>query len=266
MKGFRVQSMWQAGQKSWQSWLGAITFYTCIPIPMSWGLDFERIARWAPVVGLFIGVLLAMLDALLQHWGMPHLTRSGIIVVSWVALTGGLHLDGVMDTADGLGVQDPQRRLEVMADSVTGAFGAMAAIALLLLKMAALTDIETDRWFALISVAGWGRWGQVVAISMYPYLKATGKGAFHQQGIRVPIDSLWGAFLLLGVCGLPLLMNMNRDSLELAVISAGGGCAIALLTGFWFYRQLGGHTGDTYGAVVEWTEALLLCLLTMFLS
>ncbi|WP_446349095.1 adenosylcobinamide-GDP ribazoletransferase [Coleofasciculus chthonoplastes] len=265
MKGFRVQSMWQAGQKSWQSWLGAITFYTCIPIPMSWGLDFERIARWAPVVGLFIGVLLAMLDALLQHWGMPHLTRSGIIVVSWVALTGGLHLDGVMDTADGLGVQDPKRRLEVMADSVTGAFGAMAAIALLLLKMAALTDIETDRWFALISVAGWGRWGQVVAISMYPYLKATGKGAFHQQGIRVPIDSLWGAFLLLGVCGLPLLMNMNRDSLELAVISAGGGCAIALLTGFWFYRQLGGHTGDTYGAVVEWTEALLLCLLTIFL-
>ncbi|MEQ9625964.1 MAG: adenosylcobinamide-GDP ribazoletransferase [Coleofasciculus chthonoplastes F1-TOW-03] len=257
--------MWQAGQKSWQSWLGAITFYTCIPIPMSWGLDFERIARWAPVVGLFIGVLLAMLDALLQHWGMPHLTRSGIIVVSWVALTGGLHLDGVMDTADGLGVQDPKRRLEVMADSVTGAFGAMAAIALLLLKMAALTDIETDRWFALISVAGWGRWGQVVAISMYPYLKATGKGAFHQQGIRVPIDSLWGAFLLLGVCGLPLLMNMNRDSLELAVISAGGGCAIALLTGFWFYRQLGGHTGDTYGAVVEWTEALLLCLLTIFL-
>ncbi|MEQ9371184.1 MAG: adenosylcobinamide-GDP ribazoletransferase [Coleofasciculus chthonoplastes F3-SA18-01] len=255
--------MWQAGQKSWQSWLGAITFYTCIPIPMSWGLDFERIARWAPVVGLFIGVLLAMLDALLQHWGMPHLTRSGIIVVSWVALTGGLHLDGVMDTADGLGVQDPKRRLEVMADSVTGAFGAMAAIALLLLKMAALTDIETDRWFALISVAGWGRWGQVVAISMYPYLKATGKGAFHQQGIRVPIDSLWGAFLLLGVCGLPLLMNMNRDSLELAVISAGGGCAIALLTGFWFYRQLGGHTGDTYGAVVEWTEALLLCLLTI---
>jgi len=261
MKGFKVQSMWQAVQKSWQSWLGAITFYTCIPIPMSWGLDFERIARWAPVVGLFIGVLLAMLDALLQHWGMPHLTRSGIIVVSWVALTGGLHLDGVMDTADGLGVQDPQRRLEVMADSVTGAFGAMAAIALILLKMAALTDIETHRWLALITVAGWGRWGQVVAISIYPYLKPTGKGAFHQQGIRVPIDSLWGAFLLLGVCGLPLIVN--RGSLALAIISAGGGCAIALLTGFWFYRQLGGHTGDTYGAVVEWTEALLLCLLTI---
>lgn len=261
MKWLKVQSMWQAGQKSWQSWLGAITFYTCIPIPISWGLDFERIARWAPGVGLFIGVILAALDAVLQHWGIPNLTRSGIIVVSWVALTGGLHLDGVMDTADGLGVQDPQRRLEVMADSVTGAFGAMAAIALLLLKMAALTDIETYRWFALITVAGWGRWGQVVAISIYPYLKPTGKGAFHQQGIRVPIDSLWGAFLLLGVCGLPLLVN--RGSLALAIISAGGGCAIALLTGFWFYRQLGGHTGDTYGAVVEWTEALLLCLLTI---
>jgi len=263
MKWLGIQQAWQAGQKLWQSCLGAITFYTCIPIPMSWGLDFERIARWAPVVGLFIGVILAVLDAVLQQLGVPNLTRSGIIVVSWVALTGGLHLDGVMDTADGLGVQDPKRRLEVMADSVTGAFGAMAAIALLLLKMAALTDIETHRWLALITVAGWGRWGQVVAISMYPYLKPTGKGAFHQQGIQVPQDSLWGAFLLLGVCGLPLIVN--RGSLELAIISAGGGCAIALLTGFWFYRQLGGHTGDTYGAVVEWTEALLLCLLTIFL-
>jgi len=222
-------------------------------------LEFRGIARWAPLMGLLIGGILGIVDAFLQQLGVPILTRSAAIVVSWIALTGGLHLDGVMDTADGLAVQDRNRRLEVMADSATGAFGAMAAIALLLLKTAALTDIGAYRWLALMASAGWGRWGQVVAIAFYPYLKPTGKGAFHKEAIRTPQDILLGLLLLLGLCGLPLLLDRGMwVSLEMAL----GGCVIALLTGAWFHRQLGGHTGDTYGAVVEWTEALFLCLLT----
>jgi adenosylcobinamide-GDP ribazoletransferase len=167
-----------------------------------------------------------------------------------------------MDTADGLAVQDRQRRLEVMADSATGAFGAMAATAILLLKTAALTDVETYRGVVLMASAGWGRWGQVVAIAFYPYLKPTGKGAFHKEAIRTPQDILSvGFFLLLGLCGLPWLYGSAWwRSLGMVV----GGSAIALLTGAYFNRQLGGHTGDTYGAVVEWTEALFLCLLTSF--
>lgn len=261
MKWFDRQQSWQFWQEYWRSWLGAITFYTCIPLPQGLILNFERVARWSPVIGIFIGLILAVLDTLLKECGMPSLTRSVLIVVSWVALTGGLHLDGVMDTADGLGVQEKNRRLEVMADSLTGAFGAMAAIALLLLKVAALSDINTYRWLTFVSVAGWGRWGQVVAISLYPYLKPTGKGAFHQQGIRIPMDMLWGGSLMLGVSGLSLVLS--EGSIKLALILSIGGCAIALWTGFWFYRQFGGHTGDTYGAVVEWTEALLLCLVTI---
>jgi adenosylcobinamide-GDP ribazoletransferase len=165
-----------------------------------------------------------------------------------------------MDTADGLAVQDRQRRLEVMADSATGAFGAMAAVALLLLKTTAMTDIEAYRSIALMASAGWGRWGQVVAIALYPYLKATGKGAFHKEAIHPARDILWGLLLLLSLCALLLLPDRGlwRVSLEMAV----GGSAIALLTGAWFHSQLGGHTGDTYGAVVEWTEALFLCLFT----
>ncbi|MBE9124582.1 MULTISPECIES: adenosylcobinamide-GDP ribazoletransferase [unclassified Coleofasciculus] len=259
MKGFRLRQLRQWGRQCWYSWLGAITFYTCIPIPAGWQLEFRGIARWSPLVGLAIGGILGIADAGLQQLGVPVLTRSAIIIVSWIALTGGLHLDGVMDTADGLGVQDSKRRLEVMADSVTGAFGAMTAAALLLLKLAALTDIANYRWLMLMSAAGWGRWGQVVAISLYPYLKPTGKGAFHKDAIRIPQDILWGGLPMLALCGLPLVLEGGSWQVSLAM--AVGGCAIALLTGAWFYRQLGGHTGDTYGAVVEWTEALFLCLL-----
>lgn len=244
------------------SLIGAVTFYTVIPLPMSWVKEFGGIARWAPLVGLGIGGILAIVDMGLQQLGVPILTRSALIIVCWIAFTGGLHLDGAMDTADGLAVQDQQRRLEVMTDSATGAFGAMAAVAILLLKTAALTDLETNRWLGLMIAAGWGRWGQVVAIAFYPYLKPTGKGAFHKQGIRIPQDILLGLVLLLGVCGFPLLLDKGSIRVVLGMIL--GGCAIALLTGAWFNRQLGGHTGDTYGAVVEWTEALLLCLLTIF--
>ena len=237
----------------------AIAFYTCLPVPISWTLEFRGIARLAPIIGLMIGGILGVADVGLQFLGMPVLTRSALVVLSGITVTGGLHLDGAMDTADGLAVGDPQRRLEVMADSATGAFGAMAAIAIVLLKTAALSELNGNRWLALMAVAGWGRWGQLVAIARYPYLKATGKGAFHKDTFYSPLHFLPGLFLLLCLSSLQIILD--RDRWLLAAGMALGGAAIAILTGAWFNRRLGGHTGDTYGAVVEWTEALLLCLL-----
>ena len=240
----------------------AIAFYTCLPIPRRWTLEFQGVAQFAPLMGLMIGGLLGLLDIGLHRLGMPIFTRSAGIIATWIAITGGLHLDGAMDTADGLAVNDPQRRLQVMADSATGAFGAMTAIALLLLKTAALTELESNRWLALMAAAGWGRWGQVVAIARYPYLKPTGKGAFHKAAIRSLGDAIPSLLLLLGLSGLQVVLD--QEHWLTAVGMALGGSAIALLTGAWFNHKLGGHTGDTYGAVVEWTEALLLCLLTVF--
>lgn len=238
----------------------AVAFYTCLPVPAAWTLEFRGSARFAPLVGLLIGGILGLVDAGLSLLGMPALTRSAIVIVSGIAVTGGLHLDGAMDAADGLAVTDPQRRLEVMADSVTGAFGAMAAVALVVLKTAALSELNQDRWLILMGVAGWGRWGQLVAIARYPYLKAAGKGAFHKDTTYKPLDFLPGVLLLLGLSGLQVILD--RDRWLVAMGMALGGSATAILTGAWFNGRLGGHTGDTYGAVVEWTEAIVLCLLT----
>ncbi|MBD2257910.1 adenosylcobinamide-GDP ribazoletransferase [Pseudanabaena sp. FACHB-2040] len=239
----------------------AIAFYTCLPVPADWPLEFRGIARYAPLVGLAIGGLLAAGDGLLAAAQMPVLTRSALIVASWLALTGGLHLDGAMDAADGLAVQDPQRRLDVMADSRTGAFGAMAAVIILGLKTLALAELAQGRWLVLMAVAGWGRWGQVVAIGCYPYLRPAGKGAFHKPHLRLPWDLLPSSGALLALSGLYLRLNPAQWPLGVGLVL--GGIAITTLTGAWFNRQLGGHTGDTYGAIVEWTEALLLCLATV---
>lgn len=230
--------------------LAAFTFYTCLPIPTAARLEFRGIARFAPLVGFAIGALIGSLDWSLASVGMPILTRSAIDIAAWVAITGGLHLDGAMDTADGLAVMNPDRRLEVMADSVTGAFGAMTAVIVLLLKTVALSEIEFDRVWILMVAAGWGRWGQLFAIAKYPYLKPTGKGAFHKEAIR----SIWET--------VPTLMILLVISWMVRPAMISGG-AIALLVGAGLNRKLGGQTGDTYGAIVEWTEALFLCVLTV---
>ena len=238
----------------------SVAFYTSIAIPYVETLDFREVARLAPQVGLIIGGIVGLFDALMNYLGMPMLTRSALVVAVWIAITGGLHLDGVMDTADGLAVGDKDRRLEVMADSATGAFGAMAAIVLVLIKTSALTDIEENRWLVLMAACGWGRWGQQLAIARYPYLKPTGKGAFHKAAIRSYKDLLPGLVLLVGLSCLQILLDRKRLFFAIGLTLAGS--AIAFITGAWFTRKLGGHTGDTYGAVVEWTEALFLCVLT----
>jgi len=239
-----------------RSLLGAIAFYTVLPLPRTWALDVERVARWAPFVGVAIASLLALADRALEAIAVPLLVRSALVVALWVHLTGGLHLDGAIDTADGLGVSDPQRRLEILRESTTGAFGAIAAATLLLLKTVALGELETARWLSLSAAAGWGRWGQVAAIAFYPYLRAEGKGRLHKDHMRLPQDVLLG---LAAMGALSWAAGWTGGAI------AGGGVALALASGAWLQRCFGGHTGDTYGAVVEWTEALLLCWLTVWI-
>ncbi len=252
------------GRRQLSTLLGAIAFYTCIPIPHHWELEFAGIARWAPAIGLLLGAGLGLLDVGLRALSLPILVRSALIVAAWVATTGGLHLDGAMDTADGLAVLDRQRRLTVMSDSHTGAFGVMAGGIILLLKVTAIASLTHHLTLALMLAAGWGRWGQLAAIAFYPYLKPTGKGAFHKAAIR----SRW-AIVLPWLFGVGISSGLAWGfglSIGVIVGMTAIGCGLSLLTGAWFQWQLGGQTGDTYGAIVEWTEALLLCALTSFLQ
>lgn len=255
-----IFQLWQVVKNKLLQVIASIIFYTSIPMPYISGLNFSKVAIFAPVVGLMIGGMLGLLDFIFNYLHIPVLTRTALVVVTWIAITGGLHLDGAMDTADGLAVGDPEKSLQVMADSATGAFGAMVAIAILLLKTSALMDISENRYLILMAACGWGRWGQQVAILRYPYLKPTGKGAFHKQAILSYADILPSWFLLLGLS--ILVWVVNSQNLLLSVFMVLGGSAIALLVPAWFNYKLGGHTGDTYGAVVEWTEALFLCLMT----
>ena len=257
-----VRYLWWKSQ--FLSLVASIIFYTSIPMPYVENLEFAGVARFATLIGVMIGALLGLFDIVANFLGMSVLTRSALVVAIWIAITGGLHLDGAMDTADGLAVTDNQRRLEVMTDSATGAFGAMAAIVVILLKTAALTEIQENRWSIIIAACAWGRWGQILAIQRYDYLKPTGKGAFHKQAIRSYKDVLPAIFLVLSLsCVKPIFSQFSQNTLLTSASMIIAGITISFFTGAWFNYKLGGHTGDTYGAVVEWTEALFLCAMTI---
>jgi adenosylcobinamide-GDP ribazoletransferase len=246
----------------WRKFQAALIFYTCLPLPIKAQLDFRGIALYAPLIGILIGGMIAMVDyglAIIKPNGEFIYLRSLIVVLLGLWITGGLHLDGAMDAADGLAVTDPQRRLEVMADSRTGAFGAIAAIVILLLKVMALAAIFQHRFWIISSIWGWVRWGQLRAIMAYPYLKATGKGKFHQECLHN--YQVWLIAVLLTLGNLAIGWYWKLLPLAISVNIISGGFAWGL--GAWFARQFGGHTGDTYGAIVEWGEALSLCAIAL---
>lgn len=242
--------------QNWAALGGAILFYTRYSLPANWPVRLVQIAYLAPWVGCGLGALVALADYGFELIHFPLLTRAVLLVGFWLWSTGGLHMDGAMDTADGLAVFDPERRLAVMRDSVSGAFGVMAAVVILLLKCGAIAELDTFRGWSFVMAAGWGRWGQVVAIARYPYLRPEGKGAFHKTTFRNPWDWLWGLGLLLGLMVLQMVLVRDRY-LDIA-LGALWGMGLSLFVSAWFARQFDGHTGDTYGAVVEWVEALYL--------
>ena len=238
------------------SFLGAIVFYTMIPLPDSWLIDLRRIARWSPLVGLILGTMLSSLDYLLEITDCPRFLSNVLIVAFWLIITGGLHLDGVIDSADGLAVPNRNRRLEAMRDSNVGAFGVMAVILLLLLKISSLVDLHSHRALVLILSASWGRWGQLFSIASFPYLRAEGKGAFHKTLLKLPEDL---------VLPLVFLIVVSLSGGGLGIVLSLMGLSISSLVGWWFFRQFNGHTGDTYGAVVEWSEAIFLAMATILM-
>jgi adenosylcobinamide-GDP ribazoletransferase len=241
------------------SWLrdlsGAWIFYSVLPAWPGMAPRFERIARFAPWVGLVLGGLQALLWMLLQG-RVPLLTQVALVLALALLLTGGLHMDGAMDTADGLAAGD--RLLEAMDDSRVGASGAQALALLLLLRAAALAALGPAAAGALVWAAVWGRLAPLPAMARFAYLRPQGSAGFHRRHWAGLAVELRPTLLLLALL-LPVSWGLGWSSLLLA------GLLPALAVPLWLGRRLGGHSGDSYGACVEWAETLAL-LLTGLLS
>ncbi len=228
----------------------AFGLMTTLPVslPDDWSAgDSGRAAVWYPLVGLVVGALtwLAWTGARLLF---SPLAAGVIALVVWVALTGGLHLDGLADCCDGLFASVPsERRLEIMKDPHTGAFGVIGLILVLFLKAAALASLSPAASLGILLAASLAR-GCILLAGLFPLARPSGMGADFASGFRRSFI-LWGAII-------PLVIAMLLEAR--GVLSALAGIAAAALI-LWFAKsRIGGVTGDVFGMVVEVVETVVL--------
>ena len=134
--------------------------------------EMGRSTAFYPLVGALLGGMLAAVDALLAYI-LPIEVRSALVLALWIVLTGALHFDGLLDAVDGLlGGGTPKRRMQIMRDERTGAYGVAAGGLILLSMFGALNAIPGERWSALVAAPLLGRCGISLCIAILPYARA----------------------------------------------------------------------------------------------
>lgn len=210
-----------------------------------------------PLVGFIIGGVLVAVNAILLPL-LPMIIVDFILIAVLALITGGLHLDGLADTCDGLyGGKTGQEALEIMKDSRVGAMGVIGLIFVIGLKYTTLLSIpENMKYVSLLVMPSLSRWAMVLTAYLSPYARpegGTGKDFVKSVStLSILIASVFAGVISAGLIGLKggLLM-----------LSMGG---ITLLGVIYFRQRLGGVTGDIFGAVNEVTEVLALLFLLIF--
>jgi adenosylcobinamide-GDP ribazoletransferase len=211
-----------------------------------------------PLVGALLGLILLALDAVLSIV-LPALVRSALILALWVLLTGALHLDGFLDTCDGLlGGYTPERRLEIMRDERVGAYALAGGMLLMLTKFSALGALGPDRSAALLLAPVLGRWGMAIALASFPYARAQGLGRDVKDHVTRRQVLLATFFTILWVILATWLAQSWVALLAFAMagLVVWGGARFTL-------RRIPGLTGDIYGALNELVEAVTLLVFVM---
>src|SRR5947209_12330451 len=166
----------------YMEFVAAVRFLTVLPVPGSTRVfdkdeDTPRLVigcEYFPLVGLLLALLLWLLVLVLAPL-VPQLVLAALLVVALVILTGGLHLDGLMDSCDGLfGGSTRERKLEIMRDSRVGSFGVLGGACVLLLKFALFASVSVQILsMMLVLIAIVARWAMVLAMRVYPSARPT---------------------------------------------------------------------------------------------
>ena len=241
-----------------------LQFLTRLPLP--WVIEgddaiFARGVKYFPVAGAIIGLFNCLVFYLANLVFSP-ITAGFLTVLADTFMTGGLHLDGLSDTWDGVfSVRDRERMLEIMKDSRIGSFGVLGMLMALGCKWMMYTELAgglslyadgMDIWCRVLGpvVAApiVGRIVMTLLIYISEYARKTGMGGLyfaHKDAMNLPATLIIG-LALIGLCG------------YMAWLMVPFGIAAGLCFRAFIYRKLGGMTGDTLGASLEVTECIVL--------
>lgn len=247
-----------------RSYLIALSYLSALPVDVQVAPTKEEVAEsrfWFPAVGLFLGLLLAGVMALGMAMGSP-LVAAFLVLGVWVAVTGGLHLDGISDLADALaGGSTPEERLKILKDPHVGNFGIIAIALVLLGKLSALYDlIVGDAGASLLAVVGACVTARcLVAILAagvrYPRPQGTGKVLIEATGTR---EARYGLILAGLMAALTAFSAFSFVAVWWFCLLWGLSVVAALGLRQICRDKLGGVTGDCLGAGIEIVEAVFL--------
>jgi adenosylcobinamide-GDP ribazoletransferase len=228
----------------------AFGLMTILPIrlPDDWQTgNSGRASVWYPFVGLVIGGLTWLVWMGATRF-FPPLVAGILTLIVWVALTGGLHLDGLADCCDGLLASTTvERRLEIMKDPRLGAFGGIGLLLVLMLKAATLSVLTPQSGFGILLAASLARWC-ILPAGLLPLARPSGMGADFKAGFRPWFIAVGLIFPL----GLAIILGTH------GLLSLVAGLIAAALVLRLAKSRIGGVTGDVFGMTVEVVEVVSL--------
>jgi adenosylcobinamide-GDP ribazoletransferase len=232
----------------WRGLPRAIAFLTVAPMPATARDGLAGAAGWFPLVGATIGALAGGVRVGAEQL-LARTPATVLALIMLVVVTGALHQDGLADTADGLGVRgDRAPRLAVMRDPATGAFGALALIGWALLMLTTLVSLDAAHALIALTVAcALARWAALLHAAAAPPARKDGLGAaLCVSRPALAAATVAAATLSLGLC------NVIPGA-----VATGMALIVPALSALLAHRTLGGRTGDTLGATIAVTEALV---------
>lgn len=221
-----------------------------LPINVEWDTaNLRRSLMWFGLVGAFIGVILAGAMTLFNRFDLIPAVSAIIILIIWIFITGGMHIDGISDMADGFfSMRDKEKTLEIMKDSHVGAFGVITIVFLLLIKFEMLKEfiiIEKNVWF-LILPPTIARIAAGLVLSFYETTKKSGLGyTFHSSDPRI----FWAIGFVVTLIISSILNIKSLIFIGIAILASN-------LMALWAKKKIGGLNGDIYGAIVETVEVI----------
>lgn len=244
-----------------RQFLFAFMFFTRLRVPFAPDMSGIRLAGcvWAfPLVGLVVGAVSAAVFLLTCQWGMPAMVAAWLAIAAQILLTGGLHEDGLADTADALAFnRSAEEKLAIMRDSRIGSFGVLALIITVGMRAAIIGSLAANfNAFCIIVIAAMmSRAAMAALMATTQQARQTGMAA--DAGSPPPLA-------LLACCALPLPAVLFTGGVTAMLTAA----AITCVATWWIrrlaIRQFGGITGDVLGATQQLTElALLITLLLL---
>ena len=240
------------------SFLIALQFITTLPIKAKLNYSEKDIASsmlYYPLVGSIIGFILVVSNILLSKF-IPEPIVNILLLIIWITLSGGIHLDGLADSFDGLfGGKNKKRILEIMKDSSIGVYGVLALVLIILLKYVLLFELPIqDKNSILIIVPTLSRLAMVLAVYNFPYARKEGFGKAYKLYLKS--KHVLFAFLWTIIISITLLFWQSIFLIIIAILST-------FLISKYITNKIDGLTGDNYGAINEIIEIVSLLILIL---